>query len=483
MGAHAFLSASGSPAWMRCLAKPWRERGMPDESSPDAKEGTAAHFLFEKALEQNVAASHFHGLRILVSEGNETEFHTDGAYPVGPDMTREVQKALDYITKVADGATIYSEQRLSIEHITTEEDAEGTTDTGVIRGRRADIGDLKYGQGVQVFALGNEQLLMYADAFLEEFDILGEVQDIHLHILQPRLDHFDEWVLTKAELAEEIAKLHTTAVKILAVAGDEEAIAMLPAVAGDKQCKFCKVKATCEEYREFVLGAIEGEFENLDEVPDTFVTLDKGFIQVSMGQVEKLLAQSFGVTAKAVDLDWEGNSEHEPRFLIKKPNIMPSLEEAEARIALGSDERLASLMDAADMIEGYARAVRAEVERRLLNGSFTDGRYKLVEGRQGNRAWRNEEEAEKTLKSMRLKVDQMYDFKLISPTTAEKVLEVAFPRKWAKLQDMIHRADGKPSVAHVSDKRPALNLVIAEQFDDLTTEEPAVEPEGFEDLI
>jgi hypothetical protein len=75
---------------------------------------------------------------------------------------------------------------------------------------------------------------------------------------------------------------------------------------------------------------------------------------------------------------------------------------------------------------------------------------------------------------MRLKVDQMYDFKLISPTTAENVLKEANPRKWNKLQPLIGRSDGKPSVAPASDKRPALSMAIAEQFEDLTDEEDAV---------
>ena len=69
------------------------------------------------------------------------------------------------------------------------------------------------------------------------------------------------------------------------------------------------------------------------------------------------------------------------------------------------------------------------------------------------------------LKSMRLKVDQMYDFKLISPTSAEKLLASAYPRKWTKLQASIHQTNGKPSVAPASDKRPALSMAIAEGFE------------------
>lgn len=499
MGVHALLSPSGMPAAIRCLAKPHRERGLPDQSSSFADEGTAAHFLMEQCLLENKDAKDFQGLRIQVKDG-VTEFHTSGQYPVGLDMIGPMQKALDYVRAVADGATIYTEQKLSIAHITGEhwhkvtgavcfkndagqfidfdtgdiyveddvEQATGTTDVWIIKGSVAHSLDLKWGMGVQVFAKDNEQQEMYTDAGLQEFDFVGEVEEIHLHILQPRLQHFDEAKLTRAELDARIDLIRKASKEIAFTPGE-----MLPAVPGEKQCRFCKASATCAERTAHTMGLIVGEF----------VDLEKGFIKVEMPQAEKLLAQAFEVTAKAITYheDAEGLSSH---FTVKKPNIRPSLEAAEAKLPDASDERLATLMDAADMIEGFAKAVRAEVERRLLAGKFTDARYKLVEGRQGARSWTSEEEAEAALKAMRLKVDQMYDFKLISPTTAEKVLKEANPRKWNKLQPLIGRSDGKPSVAPASDKRPALSMAIAEQFEELPAEvEQPVAEDNFDDLV
>lgn len=497
---HALLSPSGMPAAIRCLAKPHRERGLPDQSSSFADEGTAAHFLMEQCLLQNVDADAFKGCRIQVKDG-VTEFHTSGQYPVGLDMIGPMQKALDYVRAVADGATIYTEQKLSIAHITGEhwhkvtgavcfkndagqyidfdngdiypqddvEPATGTTDVWIIKGSVAHSIDLKWGMGVQVFAKDNEQQEMYTDAGLQEFDFLEEVEEIHLHILQPRLQHFDEHVLSRAELAARIDLIRKASKEIAFTPGE-----MLPAVPGEKQCKFCKVSATCKERTDFTLQLIT----------DTFTDLDKGFIKVEMPQAEKLLAQAFDVKPAAITYHaWQQEESGDiigEHFTVKKPNIRPSLEAAEAKLPDASDERLATLMDAADMIEGFAKAVRAEVERRLLSGNFTDARYKLVEGRQGARSWISEEEAEAALKAMRLKVDQMYDFKLISPTTAEKVLKEANPRKWNKLQPLIGRSDGKPSVAPASDKRPALSMAIAEQFEELPTEEPVID--NFDDL-
>lgn len=504
MGVHALLSPSGMPAAIRCLAKPHRERGLPDQSSSFADEGTAAHFLMEQCLLQNVDAKHFQGLRIQVKDG-VTEFHTSGQYPVGLDMIGPMQKALDYVRAVADGATIYTEQKLSIAHITSEhwhkvtgavcfkndagqyvdfdngdlysedevEPATGTTDVWIIKGRVAHSIDLKWGMGVQVFAKDNEQQEMYTDAGLQEFDFLGEVEEIHLHILQPRLQHFDEHVLTRAELDARIELIRKASKEIAFTPGE-----LLPATPGDKQCKFCKASATCNERTDHTMELIVGEF----------VDLDKGFVKVEMPQAEKLLAQSFGVKPAAITYHiGEGSGVIEdPHFTVKKPSIRPSLEAATEAVATADDERLATLMDAADMIEGFAKAVRAEVERRLLAGKFTDARYKLVEGRQGARSWTNEAEAEAALKAMRLKVDQMYDFKLISPTTAEKVLKEANPRKWNKLQPLIGRSDGKPSVAPASDKRPALSMAIAEQFEELPAEveeSPIVAEDNFDDLV
>ena len=430
-------------------------------------EGTAAHFLLEQCLTEQKEAKAFQGLRIKVEKGN-AEFHTSGQYPVGLDMIHEIQKTLDVIYSLADGATVYPEQVLSIEFITGEAEATGTSDTVIIKGDTAIIADLKYGRGVQVFAEGNEQLLIYGASAVADFDALGEIEHVELHILQPRLNHFDVWKLTVAEMNERIEVIRQTAKRILA--GPEG----LTAVPGDKQCKFCKASATCNERTDNTMELIVGEF----------VDLEKGFVKVEMPQAEKLLAQSFGVKPSAVEAylgDYDA-----PHFTVKKPSIRPSLEAATEAVATADDERLATLMDAADMIEGFAKAVRAETERRLLAGKFTDARYKLVEGRQGARSWTSEEEAEAALKAMRLKVDQMYDFKLISPTTAEKVLKEANPRKWNKLQPLIGRSDGKPSVAPASDKRPALNLAITEQFEELPAiveESPIAAEDNFDDLV
>ena len=139
-----------------------------------------------------------------------------------------------------------------------------------------------------------------------------------------------------------------------------------------------------------------------------------------------------------------------------------------ADLAEANTDSLATAMTKVPLVEHWCLAIRAEVERRMFSGVEVPG-FKIVEGRQGNRAWSDAEEAEKTLKGFRLKSEEIYDYKLISPTTAEKLLKKKKPKWWEKLQGLISRAPGKPSVAPVTDKRPAMDVksVPADFFRDL----------------
>jgi hypothetical protein len=128
------------------------------------------------------------------------------------------------------------------------------------------------------------------------------------------------------------------------------------------------------------------------------------------------------------------------------------------------EDELSTAMSKVELVEQWCKGIRAEVERRLLAGTSVEG-YKLVAGRKGNRAWADAAEAERILKkSFRLRDDDMYEQVLISPTAAEKLLKDT-PKRWARVQDLIQRGEGKPSVAPVTDKRPALAIAsVADEF-------------------
>lgn len=131
--------------------------------------------------------------------------------------------------------------------------------------------------------------------------------------------------------------------------------------------------------------------------------------------------------------------------------------------ATATEDTLASAMSKVKLVEDWCKAVRAETERRLLAGVPVTG-YKLVQGKMGNRKWADPAEAEAVLKSLRMKVEEMYDLSLISPTTAEKLVGTAIgPRQWKKVLPLITRTEGQPSVAPESDKRPAITVSVVDE--------------------
>lgn len=119
---------------------------------------------------------------------------------------------------------------------------------------------------------------------------------------------------------------------------------------------------------------------------------------------------------------------------------------------------LAKLYQQTKLIRKWCDAVDQKVVDKVMAGEMGEEHgLKVVAGKDGNRTWTDPAVVEAEMKSMRLKQDQMYDYKLISPTTAEKVL-ADNPRKWTKLSALIYRPPGGKVVVPVDDKRPAINV-------------------------
>lgn len=405
MTAHAKRSPSGASRWMNCAASVVLGEAYPDTGSNEyAAEGTAAHELAALALTEGTDTVAYLGRKIKVEEFT---------FVVDQDMADFVQQYVDNTRAI--GGELFVEQRLSIEHLTGEADAHGTSDAVIIAGTELVIRDLKYGQGVKVDAKGNYQLRIYALAALAEYELTYDIQTVRMCIDQPRLGAVSEEVMTVDALLDfgrtvtKATERVDAAEQYFATYGEVHEKYFTPSEAA---CRWCPVKPDCPALRNHVLATVADDFVDVSEPIAPQINTEREF----------------------------------------------------------DNDTLGNLMGAIPLIEDWCKAIRAKTESELFAGHPVPG-FKLVEGKRGNRAWADQAQAEEMLKSMRLKMDEMYDLKLISPTTAEKLHKSGKigPRQWPRLQDHITRADGKPSVAPESDNRPALVVTATEdEFDDET---------------
>lgn len=489
------------------------EAGIEDKSSEFADEGTAAHFLASECLEGEHDAKFFLGKQIEVGADETCWLGMTGqvgarVFEVDADMCREVQKYIDYVREEARGGELHVEQRLPIFGGAIP-DQFGTSDAVIIFPKKLKDVDFKYGRGVQVFAEESEQLMLYALGALDEFDLLGEIEEVELTIFQPRLNHVDTWTCSVEHLRAFEQRAIAAGKLALKLAEDAEqsqgAIGAAYLNPGADQCRFCKAKKPpgmdggCPAVMEHVLRLVAGDFEVLVEVDETgadapkpvvesLIALGKGEIAVSIIDAEKIIAAAHGVAPGKVDFE-EGEAAgptggpYPAHFIVKKPTLRPMLENPEARLTSASDEQLGLLGEAIDLVEGWAKAVRAELERRMLAGGAVPG-FKLVKGREGPRKWADEPKVQSYLvDTIRLTTEEAFDLSLISPTTAEKRRADGLigPIQWERLQALIVRSEAGLSVAPAADKRPAVAITpVADEFDEMNA---ANTPDDLSDLI
>lgn len=284
----------------------------------------------------------------------------------------------------------------------------GTVDFAAVSLRRIVIRDLKYGAGVMVDASHNEQLAIYALSLINWLEDDGLIAfdpdtEVDIGIVQPRYrgeDPIRTWVVTLQELRDFLAPVQAAADLILS--GGPTVFAP-----SEDACRWCKAKGFCEARREWSLAPLDAE------------------------------------TMAAV----------------------PTLSKAEAKLP-AADRVALRLPGDVDLVALWAN--RSNITKLLddveefLRATLPPG-VKLVQGREGNRAWADEAAAEKLL-ATKLKQDERTTRKLISPTQAQELLQNFLDNEKfaAKFNALVVRPEGKPTLALESDKRPALTDSFAD---------------------
>lgn len=430
---HALFNASGSERWSTCAASLRQESVLPDVGSKWADEGSACHTVASWCLQNDAMPDQYPNPAVEVNGAQ---------WPVTQEMKNAAADYLGVVRSyVGERSTLLVERRVDYSHWLWGEHgppgikvngaepdsyAFGTSDAVVLDAvtppKFADdplpegtmcIVDLKYGQGVQVYAYVkgedgsatiNPQLGLYALGALYEFEHVADIRYVRAIIVQPRLDHVSICDIDVTDLKIFALKMQARARQAVEVYEMADEPGLEHYAPGEKSCRFCKAKHACPA----LASAVETETRDL-----------------------------FGALV-----------EHG----------------ASAMAAAVPADRLAQAMSKVPMIEDFCKAMRSETERRMLAGQIVPG-FKLIEGRRGARKWIDEDKAQKTLRRLLGAKDALKAPEPISPTTVEKDFVkkgLLSDAQWKTLGKNIEQSDGKPSVAPEDHPSPALSLQTVE---------------------
>lgn len=327
---------------------------------------------------------------------------------VNDEMAMYVQVYLDYVRNLAAKGQMLVEQRVDLSDVVGEE-AGGTSDAVVLEEDTLHVCDLKYGKGVKVHAYKNSQLRMYGIGSRHKFDIFGPFKKIAYHIIQPRLDHISQWDETVEESVEfeDVVRKSAEVGRGVINCQIDPLTVMSPS---DDACRWCRAKAKCPAL--------------------------SGIVEAELGAVF---------------------------------NALPAVDIQGPLLRL-DDGALAAKFEVLDLISSWIKAVSTELSTRVAKGDKIlgpDGEpYKFVEGKPGNRTWKDKDQATAALVGQL--ADKAYEpMEIISAPAAAKLLDKkATKALWTDLfAPLIHKPPGKPTLVHGSDPREAFNgAATADEF-------------------
>lgn len=371
---------------------------MPDKDSEYSTLGTAAHEVTEWARRDGKDAAEYLGRKIevpLAQGGSEIVI-------VDQEMVDATNAFVEYTDAL--GGEMLCEERVCYDGWVP--DAFGTADDIRLQDGIVPITDYKYGEGVQVWAERNTQMMCYALGVWQTYGHLYDITGFRLAIFQPRLNHVDEWEISVADLLVWANMELRTKAEVALKPG-------APFKAG-KWCQFCKAKSNCK-------------------------TRTKYFHEVVYAS------------------DFDDMEDEDPKDLRLLSND-------EVALYL---PRLAEMRSFANDLEKHALSLLAKGES-LVHPEL--GAYKMVAGRSNRKyTVDGDEVVKRVLEDEDLFVGKEELFgepKLIGPAGLEKLIGKKHPLISGD-EAIVKKPQGKPVLAPGTDKRKALEVNAEEEFDDV----------------
>lgn len=209
---HADLPPSSSDKWIECHAWFRYTRGIKDEGSAAADEGTAAHLVLAKVL------------------GGETKISSID----NEELADAIGVCMDWISDQV--GEIFSEVEVDFGAKFGFVDLFGTSDLVILGDDLLTISDFKYGRGL-VEVPGNTQLMTYLSGAVAKF---GRRPRYRIGIMQPRAYHPDGFV-REAYVSQEDLDAFEERMAAAILANYNRG----PAKVGDHCRNFCSALGSC----------------------------------------------------------------------------------------------------------------------------------------------------------------------------------------------------------------------------------------------
>ena len=317
---HALLSASSSHKWLVCPPSVRLEEQFENKTSPYMAEGTLAHAICElKARNYFIEAMTKRKFNSEMKKLKQDENYQE-------EMENYTDTYIDYLKEIAmrSGIKPTVAIEMKVDYSKYAKEGFGTADCLMLVGNDLYVIDFKYGKGVPVSSEENPQLKLYALGALEKYKIIYQIENIHLCIVQPRLNNISEYELKR----EDLEKWGNEVVIPIA----QKAYLGIGDYASGEHCRFCKARGCCATRTERNLKAIEDfkpvEYDkkqkntNLDKVVKGILTNNEiGTILTQTADVESwvkdLRSYALDCILKGENVDgWKAVSWRSNRILV-----------------------------------------------------------------------------------------------------------------------------------------------------------------------
>lgn len=285
---HALLSPSSAKRWITCTPSARFEEQFPNEETEFAKEGTLAHSISELILKKRLG---------LIGQYEEhlDECRADPLY--SEEMLTHCEQYADFCLEgLQPGDVCAVETLLDLGAYAPESFGTGDFMRVALQQRKLYFKDLKYGKGVPVSAVDNDQLKTYALGALQWFGWLYDIESVEVSIYQPRINNITSWEISvKDLLAWGETVLKPQALKAFNGEGEYKV--------GD-HCKFCRARVRCQALADYNLDLFRHNLKPSNELPDAAILEILQKVPILTSWAEDIAAYALAEAVKGKK--WEG---------------------------------------------------------------------------------------------------------------------------------------------------------------------------------